>query len=285
MKYGSLFAGIGGFDLGLERAGMECKWQVEIDPFCLKVLEKHWPTVRRFQDVREVHGNVAHSENREQQEQSASHHRRPSEASFAIGSVVGAGGRMPNGDSSKRSRIGRGTTEAISYSCPSCLPAVDLTDGGQVRERRGSIRDGDVDSGLSEILRHISSVDVEDSSTKRVRVPKQLTLWGGEPLPPGNESIGQGDQYLGNSDATGDINAPGRMPGVREVGDVQGREKHSAGASPRLRKTAGSDVAMPEMPSQMAQEIQSKGGDAHGTHSDRCDNCLEPVDVIVGGFP
>jgi len=54
MKFGSLFAGIGGFDLGLERAGMTCSWQVEIDPFCNKVLEKHWPNVRRYADVREV---------------------------------------------------------------------------------------------------------------------------------------------------------------------------------------------------------------------------------------
>ena len=54
MKSGSLFAGIGGFDLGLERAGMTCAWQVEIDPFCNKVLEKHWPNVRRYKDVREV---------------------------------------------------------------------------------------------------------------------------------------------------------------------------------------------------------------------------------------
>jgi len=53
MKFGSLFAGIGGFDLGLERAGMECAWQVEIDPYCQKVLAKHWPEVERFSDVRE----------------------------------------------------------------------------------------------------------------------------------------------------------------------------------------------------------------------------------------
>lgn len=52
LTVGSLFAGIGGFDLGLERAGMEIKWQVEIDPFCRKVLEKHWPNVRRYEDVR-----------------------------------------------------------------------------------------------------------------------------------------------------------------------------------------------------------------------------------------
>ncbi len=53
LTFGSLFAGIGGLDLGLERAGMQCKWQVEINPFAAKVLEKHWPKASRFQDVRE----------------------------------------------------------------------------------------------------------------------------------------------------------------------------------------------------------------------------------------
>jgi DNA (cytosine-5)-methyltransferase 1 len=48
-----LFAGIGGFDLGLERAGFEVRWQVEIDPFCRSVLAKHWPAVKRYEDVKE----------------------------------------------------------------------------------------------------------------------------------------------------------------------------------------------------------------------------------------
>ena len=52
LTFGSLFAGIGGFDLGFERAGMECKWQVEIDDYANKVLAKHWPEVRRWGDVR-----------------------------------------------------------------------------------------------------------------------------------------------------------------------------------------------------------------------------------------
>jgi DNA (cytosine-5)-methyltransferase 1 len=54
MKFGSLFAGIGGFDLGLERAGMTSTWQVEIDDYCQKVLAKHWPAVPRHRDVKEV---------------------------------------------------------------------------------------------------------------------------------------------------------------------------------------------------------------------------------------
>lgn len=54
MTFGSLFAGIGGFDLGFERAGLVPKWQVEIDPFCRAVLAKHWPDVRRYEDVRTV---------------------------------------------------------------------------------------------------------------------------------------------------------------------------------------------------------------------------------------
>ena len=51
--FGSLFAGIGGLDLGLERAGMQCSWQVEIDDYCNRILEKHWPNVTRYRDVRE----------------------------------------------------------------------------------------------------------------------------------------------------------------------------------------------------------------------------------------
>lgn len=51
MTYGSLFAGAGGFDLGLDRAGFRCLWQVEIDPTANAVRQRHWPGVEHFRDV------------------------------------------------------------------------------------------------------------------------------------------------------------------------------------------------------------------------------------------
>ena len=54
MKFGSSFSGIGAFDLGFERAGMTCVWQVEIDTRCQSVLGRHWPDVKRYGDVHDV---------------------------------------------------------------------------------------------------------------------------------------------------------------------------------------------------------------------------------------
>lgn len=59
MKVGSLFSGIGGFDLGLERAGMQIVWQSEVEPYCCKVLKKHWPEVPNLGDIFEIQNSPA----------------------------------------------------------------------------------------------------------------------------------------------------------------------------------------------------------------------------------
>lgn len=51
MRFVSLFAGVGGFDLGLEQAGYTCVGQVEIDKHAVKVLQNHWPNVPKHDDV------------------------------------------------------------------------------------------------------------------------------------------------------------------------------------------------------------------------------------------
>jgi DNA (cytosine-5)-methyltransferase 1 len=50
----SFFSGIGGFELGLERAGMHVVFQCEIDKFCLRVLHQHWPEVVLIRDISDI---------------------------------------------------------------------------------------------------------------------------------------------------------------------------------------------------------------------------------------
>jgi DNA (cytosine-5)-methyltransferase 1 len=56
ISFGSLFSGAGGFDLGLERAGWHCKFQVEWDKHCQQVLQHHWADVPKWEDVQQVNG-------------------------------------------------------------------------------------------------------------------------------------------------------------------------------------------------------------------------------------
>lgn len=56
MRHGSLFSGIGGFDLAAQWMGWENIFQVEIDPFCQRVLAKNFPGVKRYGDIKEFDG-------------------------------------------------------------------------------------------------------------------------------------------------------------------------------------------------------------------------------------
>lgn len=53
---GSLFTGVGGFDLGFERAGFKVAYQVEFDKACQAVLQRHWPDVALHGDIRDATG-------------------------------------------------------------------------------------------------------------------------------------------------------------------------------------------------------------------------------------
>ena len=57
LQVASFFAGIGGFDLGFESAGMEVIFQCEKDDFCRGVLKKHWPAVPLMRDINDLNPN------------------------------------------------------------------------------------------------------------------------------------------------------------------------------------------------------------------------------------
>src|SRR3990167_9885656 len=100
MRVGSLFSGIGGIALGLERAGMEIIWQVEIGDYEREVLAQHWPNARRYGDVRSVHGPLAHAE------------------------CAGREGRV------REHELRQAGEEVQAERCDSCLPKIDLICGG-----------------------------------------------------------------------------------------------------------------------------------------------------------
>jgi DNA (cytosine-5)-methyltransferase 1 len=55
LTVGSTFTGVGGADLGLERAGFSIAWQCELDPWKRSVLAAHWPSVPIHEDITTLH--------------------------------------------------------------------------------------------------------------------------------------------------------------------------------------------------------------------------------------
>lgn len=54
LRVASFFSGIGGLEVGLERAGCVITFQCEAKPFCLSILQQHWPKIPRSTDIRRV---------------------------------------------------------------------------------------------------------------------------------------------------------------------------------------------------------------------------------------
>lgn len=54
MTHGSLFSGIGGFELGADRAGIQTLWNCEVEPFQRAVLKKNFPNAKQYEDIRRM---------------------------------------------------------------------------------------------------------------------------------------------------------------------------------------------------------------------------------------
>src|SRR5690348_1797886 len=54
MRVGSLFSGIGGFEVAAQQLGWEVKFFSEVDPWCNAVLRKHWPDVPNLGDITQI---------------------------------------------------------------------------------------------------------------------------------------------------------------------------------------------------------------------------------------
>lgn len=63
LKVASFFSGIGGLELGFERAGFSVVFQCENKPFCIDVLDRHWPDIPKAYDIRSLdHADVPFSD-------------------------------------------------------------------------------------------------------------------------------------------------------------------------------------------------------------------------------
>jgi len=111
LTHGSLFSGIGGFDLAFQRAGFRPLWQVEIEPYAQAVLAKNFPEAKRYGDIRTVHGVLAHTE----RDGCQPNQRRKSLSNENRNNSTHEAGRE---------------IEQSGASCGSCLPTPTVLTGG-----------------------------------------------------------------------------------------------------------------------------------------------------------
>lgn len=231
MNFISLFSGIGGIDLGLERSGMRCVAQVEIDPFCRAVLEKHWPNVPRWDDV----------------------------TTLDIGTLVSI---FVVNDKARKS-----TTDDSPYE-------------SKVRGGKVDVRSGVVDWRSGDVLSSNATGDVGHPCPSRNEDAPEIEIQGIESLLSGRVNGGrQSTEHFGKGNRAWRSCSQGEVRSMRGISDDEGWQDRSTGPSPRLQQAAACAVALPEVPSRMAQEESSDSGkEAHK-------EVAGMIDLICGGFP
>lgn len=127
-----------------------------------------------------------------------------------------------------------------------------------IEQRCGiALRARDERVGYSEDLQHFSPSNVDGSKKTGSEIPPQTSLWEGKPFLERNESRGQGAEHLRESNNLRTSGEKDSLRNVRGQRSIQGRTEQDTGSSPKLPKTAQSDVVVSEMPSRVAQEQQS----------------------------
>lgn len=132
MRVGSLFSGIGGFDLGFERAGMTVAFQCEIDKDARKVLGERWPDVPCYEDVKEIHGRRACRDDVRLAGVGGERHVVAGQGSELDRSSPGVRGDVAVEQDAGRVHRPAATDDGGfgTDGCPACLPAVDVLCGG-----------------------------------------------------------------------------------------------------------------------------------------------------------
>ncbi len=126
LTVGSLFAGIGGLELGLERAGMKVKWQVEIDGYATKVLEKHWPRVARWRDITTFPPDASGEQDNIQHKEP----RRPGKQRRHSVDTRTKAARQANGKASADRTIRCGESWSVDLICGG-FPCQDISTAGK----------------------------------------------------------------------------------------------------------------------------------------------------------
>jgi hypothetical protein len=234
MKHGSLFSGIGGFDLAAEWMGWQNIFQVEKDAYCTELLKLRFPNTKQYGDIRNL---------------------------------------KVDGDGN--------------------LVYCDCDEKREIQNGKRNVRKGAVDSGDSQFIRSDTSSDVESSQAQRCCVPTQLEIPTREPFLQRNEGERLCTEHDGVCNPQGDIDKEDSLRDVQRVGNIQEWKNQNSGTPPRLQSAIRGNVAVPKMPSSMAQKQQTKTLNVN-TINPVSGSCQRQhpivarrgeIDILSGGFP